>query len=455
MVRPCIAEKFYEHAGTLSKKTRRRASDHTLDAEQRCIVFTANMRVAVKPSIPVSDPRDSAPGFVVLVVTVAQLVAASAGIVLATIAPKVAETLNVSPVLIGYQASLTWGVAMVASIYGGNAVLRWGAGSTTQASMALSAVGVALFAVPHVAVIALGSVIAGIGTGIAPAAAAHLLVRYTAPERRNLVFSIKQTGVPVGGVLIALIAPALAVTVGWQWSLATIAAVAIGVMLMVRPYRQAWDDDRAHAVARGGAFGGVPVVLRQASLRWLSLASVLFSSVQRIVLTFTVLYLVAEGGYGLVEAGIMLSVVQIGGAATRVPWGWLADRLRSGLTVLYLVCILIIGSSAVLVMLEPAWPRALVYLLFFVLGAATVGWNGVFHAECARLSPPGMTSLVASGTAFFVFSGSLIGPSAFAVAYDALGTYSATFSIMVVTGILTLGLLWLAGRSIPTHGRGA
>jgi predicted MFS family arabinose efflux permease len=321
--------------------------------------------------------------------------------------------------------------------------------------MALSAVGVSLFAVPHVALVALGSVIAGIGTGIAPAAAAHLLVRYTAPERRNLVFSIKQTGVPVGGVLIALIAPALAVTVGWQWSLAAIAAIAVTVMLTVRPHCRAWDDDRTQVVARGGAFGGVPVVLRQASLRWLSLASVLFSSVQRIVLTFTVLYLVAEAGYGLVEAGVMLSVVQIGGAATRVPWGWLADRWRSGLAVLYLVCVFIIGSSAVLVALEPAWPRAVVYLLFFVLGAATVGWNGVFHAECARLSPPGMASLVASGTAFFVFSGSLIGPAAFTIAYDVLGTYSATFAIMIATGILALGLLWRAGRSGVALGRSA
>lgn len=413
------------------------------------------MRLAIRNSNPVSAPQNSAPWFVVLVVTAAQLVAATAGIVLATIAPKVAETLQVSPVLIGYQASLTWGVAMVASIYGGNVVLRWGAGWTTQTSMVLSAIGVALFAVPHVAIIALGSVIAGIGTGIAPAAAAHLLVRYTAPERRNLMFSIKQTGVPVGGVLIALVAPALAVTVGWQWSLATIAAVAVGVMLMIRPHRRAWDDDRAHAVARAGALGGVPVVLRRASLRWISLASVLFSSVQRIVLTFTVLYLVAEGGYGLVEAGIMLSIVQIGGAATRVPWGWLADRMRSGLNVLYLVCVLVILSSAVLILLEPAWPRPLVYALFFVLGAATVGWNGVFHAECARLSPPGMASLVASGTAFFVFSGSLIGPSAFAVAYDAIGTYSATFSIMIAMGVLALGLLWLAGRADPTVGRPA
>jgi predicted MFS family arabinose efflux permease len=417
-----------------------------------CAAFAVTMRVVIWNPMPA--PQNSAPWFVVFVVTAAQLVAATAGIVLAAIAPKVAETLQVSPVLIGYQASLTWGVAMVASIYGGNAVLRWGAGWTTQASMALSAVGVALFAVPHVAIIGLGSVIAGIGTGIAPAAAAHLLVRYTVPERRNLVFSIKQTGVPVGGVLIALIAPVLAVTVGWQWSLALIASVAVTVMVMIRPHRQTWDDDR-HLITgdRAGAFGGVPVVLRRASLRWISLASVLFSSVQRIMLTFTVLYLVAEAGYGLVEAGIMLSVVQIGGVATRVPWGWLADRWKSGLAVLNLTGVLVIASSAVLVMLEPSWPRPLVYLLFFVLGAATVGWNGVFHAECARLSPPGMASMVASGTAFFVFSGSLIGPSAFAVAYDAIGTYSATFSIMVVMGILALGLLWLAGRADTTHER--
>jgi len=414
--------------------------------------FAVNIRVANRMPAPVSDSKNAA-WFVVLVVTVAQLVSASAGIVLATIAPKVAETLAVSPILVGYQASLTWGVAMVTSIYGGNLVLRWGAGSTTQASMALSAIGVSLFAVPHVASVAVGSIIAGVGTGIAPAAAAHLLVRYTAPERRNLVFSIKQTGVPVGGVLIALIAPALAVTVGWQWSVATIAAVAVWVMFLVRPHCRAWDDDRAHAVARAGALGGVPVVLRRPSLRWLSLASVLFSSVQRIVLTFTVLYLVTEADYGLVEAGLMLSVVQIGGAATRVPWGWLADRWRSGLAVLYLICVLVILSSAALVVLEPGWPRPLVYLLFLVLGAATVGWNGVFHAECARLSPSGMASLVASGTAFFVFSGSLIGPSAFAVAYDAMGTYSATFSIMVVTGVLTLALLWLAGRSSAADGR--
>ena len=87
--------------------------------------------------------------------------------------------------------------------------------------------------------------------------------------------------------------------------------------------------------------------------------------------------------------------------------------------------------------LEPDWPRALVYLLFFVLGAATVGWNGVFHAECARLSPPGMASLVAGGTSFFVFSGSLIGPAAFA----AYAFHSYAFNFAAAATFRHYGLL--------------
>lgn len=395
-----------------------------------------------------SAPHPAPAWFVVLVVTAAQMAVAMSNIVLPTIAPKLAESLGVSPVLIGYQVSLTFGVAMVASVYGGPVVLRWGSALTTQVSMGLCAIGTALFALPHTGFIALGSAAVGAAMGLASPAAAHLLVEYTSPERRNLTFSIKQTGVPLGGVVIALTAPALAVSVGWQWSLAMIAALSVVVLLLIEPYRKAWDSDRKPAGGlRKESFGGVPLVWREESLRWISLASVLFSGIQRCLLTFMVIYLVAEGGYGLIEAGVMLSVAQIGGSVSRVPWGWLADRLKSSLAVLTIICAIIIVSSMALVALEAGWPRSLVYVLFFVLGASTLGWNGVFHAECARLSPPGMASLVAGATAFFVFAGVLVGPSAFALAYEVIGTYGRTYSLMVVAGAVTLGLLLLARRA--------
>ena len=391
--------------------------------------------------------QTSSAWFVVLVTTAAQMVVAMSNIVLSTIAPKVAESLGVAPVLVGYHVGLTFGAAAVASIYGGIVVLRLGAARTTQLSMVSSVIGVALLALPHVGYVALGSLFIGTGMGFASPAASYLLVKHTSADRRNLLFSIKQTGVPLGGVIIALTAPILAVTVGWRWSLAMIATVGVATLLITERARVAWDSDhRPVGSLRSTPFGGVPLVWRQKALRWVALAAVLFSSVQRILLSFTVIYLVTEGGYGLVEAGIMLSVAQVGGATSRIPWGWLADRLRSGLAVLTLICAIMIMSSVALILLEASWPKTLVYLLFFLLGASCVGWNGIVHAECARLSPPGMISLTAGGMSFFVYGGVMFGPPVFAVAYGTIGSYGGTFWLMVVGAVAALGLLLLAHR---------
>jgi MFS family permease len=396
-------------------------------------------------------PRPAQVWFIVLVTTAAQMVVAMSNIVLSTIAPKVAESLGVAPVLVGYHVGLTFGAAAVASIYGGIVVLRLGAARTTQLSMVSSVIGVALLALPHVGFIALGSLFIGAGMGFASPAASHLLVHHTSPDRRNLLFSVKQTGVPLGGVIISLTAPMLAVTVGWRWSLAMIAAVGIATLLITERARVAWDSDRRPAGSlRSTPFGGIPLVWRQKALRWVALAAVLFSSVQRILLSFTVIYLVAEGGYGLVEAGVMLSVAQVGGATSRIPWGWLADRQRSGLAVLTLICAIMIVSSILLIVLDASWPKPLVYLLFFLLGASCVGWNGIVHAECARLSPAGMISLAAGGMSFFVFGGVMFGPPVFAVAYGVIGWYGGTLWLMVFAGVAALGLLLLAHQ----QGRG-
>jgi MFS family permease len=385
--------------------------------------------------------------FVVLVTTAAQMVVAMSNIVLSTIAPKVAESLGVAPVLVGYHVGLTFGAAAVASVYGGIVVLRLGAARTTQVSMVSSVVGLALLALPHVGFVALGSLFIGTGMGFASPAASYLLVNHTSPDRRNLLFSIKQTGVPLGGVIVAVAAPLLAVSFGWHWALAMIAALGVTTLVIAERGRVAWDSDRRPAGSlRSTPFGGVPLVWRQQALRWVALAAMLFSSIQRILLSFTVIYLVAEGGYGLVEAGIMLSVAQVGGATTRIPWGWLADRLRSGLAVLTLICVIMIASSVALILLEASWPKPLVYLLFFVLGASCVGWNGIVHAECAKLSPPGMISLAAGGMSFFVFGGVMMGPPVFVVAHGMIGSYSGTFWLMVVAGVAALGLLLLAHR---------
>lgn len=401
----------------------------------------------------VHDPKNTF--LIVFAATAAQMVVAMSNVLLPTIAPKLAESLALSPVLIGYQVSLTFGIATVVSVFGGKAVLRWGAARMTQVSNGACAAGLLLFLLPHWGFVALGSIAVGAAMGLLTPAAAHMLVKYTQPKRRNLVFSIKQTGVPVGGVIIALTAPALAVTVGWQWSVAVVFAVIAVLVAVIAPRRDAWDDDRNPGTSlRQQPFGGLPMVWRQANLRWLSMVALLFSAIQRCLLTFTVIYLVAEAGYGLIEAGVILSMLQIGGSVSRVPWGWLADRTGSSVAVLTIICALTIGGTAAVAFLGADWPRPVVYLLFLVLGAAAVGWNGVFHGEAARLSPPGMAGMVAGGTAIFIFGGVLIGPSLFAVAYGATGSYRSTFLLLTAAAVTALALLVLAQRAARSRAPG-
>ncbi len=393
-------------------------------------------------------PPAIAAWYVVFVTTAAQLVVSMSNLVVPAIAPKLAESLAVDPVMVGYQVGLTFGAATVAAVYSGIAVLRWGAARTTQVAMLLCLAGLGLLALPHVGWVALGSLFVGGGMGCASPAAAHLIVNHTSADRRHLMFGIKQTSVPLGGVIISLVGPALAVTVGWQWALALIGIFAAATLLLAGSRRSAWDADRQPAGAvRFDPFGGVPLVWQQDSLRWIALSATLFSGIQRILVSYTVVYLVAEGGYGLVEAGVLLSLAQAGGAIARIPMGWLADRVKSGIAVLTMLCLLMIASSAVLVFLDPAWPKPAVYALFFFLGVSCLGWNGLVHAECSRLAPHGMVSLVAGGTSFFVFGGVIVGPPLFAVAYGSIRAYGATMWLMVILGILALVLLYLAFRA--------
>ena len=370
---------------------------------------------------------------------------------LPTIAPKLAEALGMEAALIGYQVSILFGGAVAGTLFGGSFTRRYGACRTMQISLALSAAGILMMIVPSLAAIVAGSLVAGFGQGILNSATAHLLVKYTVPARRNLLFSIKQSGVPFGGMLVALTAPAIALVFGWQWALVAVAILIAVLLALLAPVRAAWDDDRdVDADLSQQKFGGVPLVLHTPAIRWVSFAGLLFAAMQRCLITFTVVYLVAERGYSLIDAGVMLSMLHVGGIVGRLAWGWIADRYSSTAVLLAVAAITVVATFA-LMALDATWPRSAVYALFFVFGSAALGWNGVLHAETARLSPPGMASVVAGGSTFFVFGGVLLGPSLFAAAYTAIGSYSTTFVVVAVAAAAGGVLLLLARRAAPAR----
>jgi predicted MFS family arabinose efflux permease len=270
----------------------------------------------------------------------------------------------------------------------------------------------------------------------------HVLFRFSPAAHRNLIFSIKQTGVPFGWLLVGLTAPTITVLFGWRWAVAAVAAFALAFMVILEPARRAWDDDRTgERVTAGSVFAGVVLLWRIPVLRALGITGFFYCFVQLSVSAFLVTMLVEEMGHTLVEAGLMLSVLQAASIGARIAWGWVADRTRDGLRVLYVINIGMIACCALTPFITVDWSRGAIVLFCMAFGATAVGWNGVYLAVVAQRSPPGKVGLATGGVMAWTFAGILVGPALFATAYNWIGNYAVTFGWLAL--IAALGLLFI------------
>lgn len=359
--------------------------------------------------------------------------------ILPAVAPKVVATHGTGPALIGYQVSLIAVSMLVSLLFGGHFAVRWGGCRVSQFGLLLCALGCLLAILPHPGFILLSALPMGLGYGLISPAASHVLMRFTPAARRNFMFSLKQTGVPLGGIAAGGIAPAVAVWAGWQWALVG-NAIALGLLIVaIQRHRAYWDDDcdpRARPAA--DPFGGIVLVWHDRRLRLLGIAGGSFVIMQLALLTFTVIFFVEEIRLGLVEAGLVMMASQAGGVAGRLFWGWVADVMRDCFKALALLGAVMSVTTLSCVLITPAWPLAVSCVLFFVLGTTASGWNGAFLAEVARLAPAGTVSAATGGSLFLVNIGRFIGPILFTLAYQASGSYARAFALMAIPSALGL-----------------
>src|SRR5690606_13793354 len=144
----------------------------------------------------------------VLVITLAiQSLVAAAALVVPVLAPVLSEASGVGAELVGVYVALVYVGAMAGSLSAGSWVARLGAMRASQWGLGLCAAGLLCSLSGQVWLLAVGAVLLGLGYGPITPASSHLLIRTTPSHRMSFVFSIKQTGVPLGGVLAGLLAP--------------------------------------------------------------------------------------------------------------------------------------------------------------------------------------------------------------------------------------------------------
>jgi len=375
--------------------------------------------------------------------------ASMAVLVLPAVAPEVARSYGFDASLIGYQISLVSTGMVVTLTLLGNLSRRLGAARVNQIGHALAGIGMLVLLLPHAAFLVAGSLVIGLGYGLITPSASHLLMRYTPPQHRSTVFSIHQTGIPAGGMLAALIAPAVAVTAGWRWSVILSALLLFAVVLLMQSGRRGWDDDRdrkARAVTPN-PLAAAAAIWRRPAMRLLAIAGSCFSWVQFCTATFAVVACVEALQMSLVAAGTVLTVVQVASAAGRILIGWITDRIGDTARVLAWNAGLMVLCALCGLALDPQTPLLLVYLWFGLLGATSGCWPGAILAEVGRRSPPGEVSLSISGSLVITNVGKFAGPILFANIYAMTRDYGIAFAALVLPSAISLYCLIASGRS--------
>ena len=376
-----------------------------------------------------------------------QLIGSMASLWLPAIAPEAAAALGIDASLIGLQVVVVYLGGMITSLFAGGLVARLGAWRVSQVSLGLFALAHLIISSGALPLMALGSFIIGFGYGLINPPAAHLMSKVVTPKNRNLVFSIRFTGVPLGGIAASTFAPAIALSLDWQSSMYVTIGVAVAMVFIMEFFRKRWDSDRSRAAPLfRSPLADIKAAWKLPAIRWLCFTGLFLAAIQLSLNAFAVTFLVEETGYTLVAAGLALTAVQVAGVIGRIAWGVLADRIRSGFTALIINALLTALSALATVFVAPEWPVGIVYLLFFIFGFTAMGWNGVFASAVVEHSPEGKAGNMTGAALFFTFSGVIVGPAVFTLGYQLVGTYSGSFMVTAILALAGTGTIILAAK---------
>jgi MFS family permease len=357
------------------------------------------------------------------------------------LAPAIGAETGLPASLAGLHTALAYAGALLTAPLTGPMVRRHGGIRVLQVGLVAVGCGIAVAAFGAPWALAASAFLAGMGHGPVTPASSHLLAARTPARRRALVFSLKQAGVPAGAMLVAALAPAIAVLAGWRGGVLAMALTAFLVAAALQPLRAALDAERdpragaagLRAVARE-ATGSVGMLRHDAALRRLTVMSCCYGVAQFCFLTFFVVYQVGALGTPLPEAGLRLALAQAAGVLGRIGWALVADR--GGARPVLVACgVLAAAAGLLLAAAGPGWPALPVILGGIVMGASAVGWNGVMLAEAARIAPPGQVGAATAALSFAFGVTMLVAPPTFTALVALTGGYAAGFLFCVAAAL--------------------
>ena len=329
------------------------------------------------------------------------------------LAPDIVAERGWSTTVIALYPTVVYVTAFLISFQVPELLIRLGGMGLSLASVATCAVGMLFLLPSNTAAAALTAFAVGCATAAMNPASSQVLGPRTSASTAGLIMSIKQTGVPLGGVVAGALVPALALHYGWRLAAVQLAAIGTVLAVALLPTVRWLNGAAATRPAAFRPLDPVKHLLAMPGMPTLLLASVTFNGMQLCLRSFFTVYLVTSQHLSLITAGLAFGVSQAAGMVGQVVWAALSDRVLPVHAVMAIVGVLMTVAALCTAAMTPDWPFATVILVAAVYGISAAGYLPVLLGEIARRSPPGRTGALTSGAQLFPLGGSVLGPLAF------------------------------------------
>jgi len=369
-------------------------------------------------------------------------------IVLPFLADRIAEDFGISRAWLGLYLFIQ-NVASIAAAMGcGAIIIRVGALRISQwclyfmgGSLFVCATGI-LWLYP-IAAILLGA------ASVSTPASSHILAKYSPKRLAPVIFSIKQTGVPVGSLIAGILIPVLlgagiyigsldvSIHLDAYGTCLVLGVIVYVIAFMLQPLREHFDSDRRSDVnfSFSGALHTMRIVVSHAELRDLALCAFSLGGLQAIFAGFFILFMIDGLNYTELEAGSAFAISSFTAIGARILWGWLGSTYMSARSVMFGISFFAAVGGVLVGLFDTDWSYNAILTAAILYNITSLSWHGILLAEIARLSPEGNVGGITGGVLAFTSIAMMVYPAIYGGLLAATDSYGLGFGLAAIPAL--------------------
>lgn len=311
-------------------------------------------------------------------VIIGQLLTAFVGRSLSALMIYISEDLSLNKMQLGFLPTALFIGQIIGTLPIGLLIDKKSVRKITAISMLMVGLSFLVFSWSQYYVLSLiAIVIAGIGYGGMHPSTNKAIVQMFPNDKASLPMGLKQMSITLGSAGSSLLLLPLAVLLGWRVALSIAILLLLTYSLFLYKKLLVLEGTSRKTQSTTSILSQMGSLIRNKMLLYTTGSAFLLMGIQVTFNTYLIFYLYEIKGWSIYSAGICLAISELSGAAGRVLWGVISDKVFQQNRWIVLI-VVTVNSLIGIYFLHFVTSGVMILLLVICIGFSLSGFNGVW-----------------------------------------------------------------------------